>query len=276
MDVYKSQCQFRVVCFSLHSPPETAAGDRMRLLLRQNAHRFVDLDGLNLAQAAAAIAAEGVHVLVDMNGYTQNARPELFAIFSASDVLSVSLLGFASSLMAHASAALASDRITSPPEMLGSYSERLLYLPDSFYLADHSRSFHTRALNDPGALPAAPLRRRGEGEGARGVGGSPNGRGRLPLLGVLGRGSGLDTRRRLAAGAMSDSDFLRASGTELDLNLVAAARQRHDCTGGSGVGLRQLGARNARGRCACMEASRVHAAPRPAAATSAHRKLASP
>ena len=160
---FHDTCQFRVVCFSLHSPPETAAGDRMRLLLRQNAHRFVDLDGLNLAQAAAAIAAEGVHVLVDMNGYTQNARPELFAIFSASDVLSVSLLGFASSLMAHASAALASDRITSPPEMLGSYSERLLYLPDSFYLADHSRSFHTRALNDPGALPAVSKAQVGHG-----------------------------------------------------------------------------------------------------------------
>jgi protein O-GlcNAc transferase len=140
---FHDPCQFRVVCFSLHSPRETAAGDRMRLLLRQNAHRFVDLDGLNLAQAAGAIAAEGVHVLVDMNGYTQNARPELFAIFSPSDVLSVSLLGFASSLMPHPSAALASDRVTSPPELLRDYSERLVYLPDSFYLADHTRSLLT-------------------------------------------------------------------------------------------------------------------------------------
>ena len=107
---FHDRCQFRVVCFSLHSPNETAAGDRMRLLLHQNADQFVDLDGLNLAEAAEAIATEGVHVLVDMNGYTQHARPELFSIFGAQQVLSVSLLGFSSSLMSLPSAALASDR----------------------------------------------------------------------------------------------------------------------------------------------------------------------
>ena len=34
------------------------------------------------------------------------------------------------------------------------YTERMLYFPDTFYLADHTRSFHTRALADPAALPA--------------------------------------------------------------------------------------------------------------------------
>ena len=40
----------------------------------------------------------GVDVLVDMNGYTQHARPELFAAAPAR--VCVSLLGFAASLQA--------------------------------------------------------------------------------------------------------------------------------------------------------------------------------
>ncbi len=55
---------------------------------------------------------------------------------------------------AHAPAALATDRVASPPEFARDYSERLLYFADTFYLADHANSWHTRELAQPAALPA--------------------------------------------------------------------------------------------------------------------------
>ncbi len=55
---------------------------------------------------------------------------------------------------AHAPAALATDRVASPPEFARDYSERLLYFADTFYLADHANSWHTRELAAPAALPA--------------------------------------------------------------------------------------------------------------------------
>ena len=46
------------------------------------------------------------------------------------------------------------DRVASPPEYAGDYTEGLAYLPGTLYLADHLRSWHTRRLASPDALPA--------------------------------------------------------------------------------------------------------------------------
>lgn len=116
----------------------------LRSIIAGGADKFVELADMDLSASAAAIAAQGVHVLIDMNGYTQHSRPELFSMFLAEGVLSVSFLGFSASLMGPPQQAIAADRISSPPELRHMYTERMLYFPSTFYLADHTNSFHTR------------------------------------------------------------------------------------------------------------------------------------
>eukprot|EP00291_Cryptomonas_curvata_P001088 CAMPEP_0172191520 /NCGR_PEP_ID=MMETSP1050-20130122/23748_1 /TAXON_ID=233186 /ORGANISM="Cryptomonas curvata, Strain CCAP979/52" /LENGTH=376 /DNA_ID=CAMNT_0012866581 /DNA_START=224 /DNA_END=1351 /DNA_ORIENTATION=- len=140
---------FRVVCFALQAGP---ADDRVWSRIRAEADEVVDLSQLSLQQAVEQISLRRVDVLVDMNGYTQHGRPELFAARPAR--LGVSLLGFASSLQGAALDAIATDRVASPPEYAGDYTEGLAYLPGTHYLADHLRSWHTRRLASPSALPA--------------------------------------------------------------------------------------------------------------------------
>jgi predicted O-linked N-acetylglucosamine transferase (SPINDLY family) len=126
-------------------------GSSLRRIISRGADKFVELADMDLSASAAAIAAEGVHVLVDMNGYTQHSRPELFSMFLAEGVLSVSFLGFSASLMGPPQHAIAADRISAPPELRAMYTERMLYFPDTFYLADHTNSFHTRGYGTASA-----------------------------------------------------------------------------------------------------------------------------
>jgi hypothetical protein len=43
-------------------------------------HRFVDLSGLDDLEAAKAISGDGVHLLVDLHGFTRGARQAVFAL----------------------------------------------------------------------------------------------------------------------------------------------------------------------------------------------------
>ncbi|KAJ1488715.1 glycosyl transferase family 41-domain-containing protein [Baffinella frigidus] len=130
---------------------------------------MVELDGLPLIDAARRVWGVAADVLVDMQGYTQHSRPELFAMFAPSGEnassrsldaeppaapIRVSLLGFASSMQSNFTDAIATDAIASPPEYARDYTEALLYLPGTLYPTDHAQSFHTRHLLPPHALPA--------------------------------------------------------------------------------------------------------------------------
>lgn len=52
----------------------------VRRRVEHSAERVVDLSGLSDGDAARAINADGVHILVDLNGYTKGARTAVFAL----------------------------------------------------------------------------------------------------------------------------------------------------------------------------------------------------
>ncbi|MCB1918684.1 MAG: tetratricopeptide repeat protein [Candidatus Competibacteraceae bacterium] len=94
--------------------------------ISQTCDRFVELHGLSNAEAATRIAADGVHILVDLHGYTRFARPEIFALRPAP--VQVAFLGYPGTLGADYVPYMIADRVVLPEESRPFFSEQPAYL----------------------------------------------------------------------------------------------------------------------------------------------------
>ncbi len=105
-------------------------GSDYRRRLAAACDAFVDVSEVELCQTAARIRDDGVHVLVDLKGYTRGGRPELFALRPAP--VQVNYLGFPGTMGAHWYDWYVTDAVCSPPGSEAHFVERLVYLPDSY------------------------------------------------------------------------------------------------------------------------------------------------
>ena len=147
-------CAVECYCYAL-TPGD---GSQWRTTIETQAEHFRDISGMDTATAAAAIAADGIHVLVNANGYTKGARSELFALRPAP--VQVSFMGFAGTLAARSIDYALTDRIVTPPSTRAyTYAEALLLHPHSYFVCDHAQSAATSAVTSrapPGSAPATP------------------------------------------------------------------------------------------------------------------------
>lgn len=105
--------------------------------IKADADQFVDLTELNNAQAAMRINNEGIHILVDLMGYTGYARTEIFALRPAP--VQVSYLGYPGTLGApFIPYILADDRVL-PESVRPYFTEQPVYLPECYQINDDSQ-----------------------------------------------------------------------------------------------------------------------------------------
>jgi predicted O-linked N-acetylglucosamine transferase (SPINDLY family) len=102
------------------------------------ADEFVDTRALSLCEAAARIRADGVHVLVDLKGYTAGGRPALFALRPAPVI--VNYLGFPGTMGAVWYDAYITDAVCSPPGSEAHFAERLVRLPQCYQPNDRAQA----------------------------------------------------------------------------------------------------------------------------------------
>jgi len=88
---------------------------------------------------ADRIHADGIHVLLNMNGYTKGARNEIFALRPAP--VQVMWLGYPGTSGASYMDYIVTDKVTSPLALAHQYSEKLAYMPDTFFIGDHMQMF---------------------------------------------------------------------------------------------------------------------------------------
>ncbi|XP_060064319.1 UDP-N-acetylglucosamine--peptide N-acetylglucosaminyltransferase 110 kDa subunit-like isoform X1 [Ylistrum balloti] len=125
-----------VYCYSL-SPDD---GTTFRAKLSREAHHFIDLSQIPCnGKAADRIHADGIHILVNMNGYTKGARNELFALRPAP--VQVMWLGYPGTSGASFMDYILTDKVTSPLNLADQYSEKLAYMADTFFVGDHKQMF---------------------------------------------------------------------------------------------------------------------------------------
>ncbi|XP_063239909.1 UDP-N-acetylglucosamine--peptide N-acetylglucosaminyltransferase 110 kDa subunit isoform X2 [Bacillus rossius redtenbacheri] len=125
-----------VFCYAL-SPDD---GTTFRSKIASESEHFVDLSQIPCnGKAADRINTDGIHILVNMNGYTKGARNEIFALRPAP--VQVMWLGYPGTSGASFMDYLVTDEVTSPLELAAQYSEKLAYMPHTFFVGDHKQMF---------------------------------------------------------------------------------------------------------------------------------------
>lgn len=101
--------------------------DAIAATVRSGCDRFHDLEGASAETVAAAIAADGIDILVDLGGYTRGALPAVLALRPAP--VQLGWLGFLHSYGADFLDYLVLDAELAPPGTEARYSEQVLRLP---------------------------------------------------------------------------------------------------------------------------------------------------
>ena len=112
-------------------------GSPMRRRLEQAVDQFVDIRAMSHADAARRISADNVDILVDLTGYTRDARTEIPALRPAP--IQVNFLGFPGTMGADFIDYILVDNFVVPPDRQPTYAERLVQLPGCYQVNDSRR-----------------------------------------------------------------------------------------------------------------------------------------
>ncbi len=157
--------------FGLHNPDSvrafcyaTTSSDNSphRKQIERESPVFYDASSWSIEKLVNQIVKDGIHILVNLNGYTRGARNEVFAARPAP--IHMSFMGFAGTLGAEWCDYILADEISVPPRTLSPwrrnvdledrlhpesqaedaddwiYSENIIFAKDSFFCCDHKQS----------------------------------------------------------------------------------------------------------------------------------------
>lgn len=157
--------------FGMHNPSRvkaycyaTTPSDRSihRHQIEKEAPVFHDASSWSVGRLVNQIVEDGIHILINLNGYTRGARNEVFAARPAP--IHMSFMGFAGTLGAEWCDYILADKLSIPPETLSPgkrtamieerlfeedhsedveewvYGEKIAYTRDTFFCCDHRQS----------------------------------------------------------------------------------------------------------------------------------------
>ena len=101
--------------------------DTLHRRIRAGVDRWIDLSTLSDDEAADRIVADGIHILIDVNGYTHGARTRMLAMRPAPVI--VNWLGFPNTTGSPFHDYIIGDAVITPPEHDIHYSETVKRLP---------------------------------------------------------------------------------------------------------------------------------------------------
>lgn len=150
---FHDRTHFHAICYAT-TPSD---GSEYRRKIERDSHEFKDVSGWPTEKVVNQIQADGVHILVNLNGFTRGARNDIFAVRPCP--IQVSLIGFAGSLGGGWCDYLLGDvhAIGERTTENWVYRENIMYMPRSFFVCDHRQSTpdsraqrEMRAATNPG------------------------------------------------------------------------------------------------------------------------------
>jgi len=102
----------------------------MRQRLQGVFHDFQNIGDRTDSQAACAIHSDGIDILVDLKGYTQNSRTSIMMLHPAP--IQVNYLGYPGTLGADICDYIITDTFLTPSDQSLDYSESFAYMPHSY------------------------------------------------------------------------------------------------------------------------------------------------
>ncbi|MEI6706792.1 MAG: tetratricopeptide repeat protein [Methylococcales bacterium] len=131
--------QFEIIAFSFHSASHK---DAMRLRLEAAFDQFIDVSQQSDEQVVRLARQLEIDIAVDLKGFTEDARPNIFAMRAAP--IQVSYLGYPNTMGADYIDYLLADSVLIPKEYQHYYTEFCVYLPNSYQVNDTSRVIANR------------------------------------------------------------------------------------------------------------------------------------
>lgn len=129
--------KFEIIGFFLNAN----TGDDQERKLKKLVDQDINIFGLNNDAALELIRGCQLDIGVDLNGHTSGSRTELFAQKIAP--VQVNYLGYAGTSGGDFYNALIADRVAIPPEHQIHFSEKIAYLPNSFFPVDTGISYES-------------------------------------------------------------------------------------------------------------------------------------
>jgi predicted O-linked N-acetylglucosamine transferase (SPINDLY family) len=126
--------RFELTAFSLGRDVR----DGMRTRIEKAFDRFVDARTLSDPEVVQLARRLEIDIAVDLGGYSEGARPAIFAMRAAP--LQVGYLGYPGTSGSDCFDYLVADSTLIPREEQPHYSEKIIYLPDSYQVNDSVRS----------------------------------------------------------------------------------------------------------------------------------------
>lgn len=126
--------RFETIAFSFVKGP---ANDPMRARVQEAFHEFLDVDGMSDDALVALSRRMGVDIAVDLAGFTNMGRPEIFHQRVAP--IQVGCLGYAGTMGHGLLDYLIADRTILPRESRSNYPEKIVLMPDCFMPGDRRR-----------------------------------------------------------------------------------------------------------------------------------------
>lgn len=137
--------KFEVTCYAL-TPTDHSD---WRIKIESEVEHFKDISLLHAADAAQLIHNDGIHVLINLNGYTKGNNNGIFAFKPAP--IQMQFMGFCGTMGASYIDYMIADEIVIPNQYRQYYSEKIMYMPHSYFVNDHKQS--SRSVVDQSNLP---------------------------------------------------------------------------------------------------------------------------
>lgn len=132
---FHTRSQFNVICYAT-TPSDDSA---YRAKIEQESHVFKDVSGWPTEKVVNEILSDGVHILVNLNGFTRGARNDIFAVRPCP--VQIALIGFAGSLGGGWCDYLLGDvHSIGEHHDTSVYRESIIYMPGTFFCCDHKQS----------------------------------------------------------------------------------------------------------------------------------------
>lgn len=134
--------KFEIYAFSLLNGGKD---DAMRKQLIPYFDHFIDVDGLSDQEVVALAREQKIDIAVDLGGQTMDARTGIFALRAAP--IQINYLGYPGTIAGHHHDYIIADEVTIPPENQAFFTEKVIYLPDSYQVNDDQKEISSRVFS---------------------------------------------------------------------------------------------------------------------------------
>jgi predicted O-linked N-acetylglucosamine transferase (SPINDLY family) len=117
----------------------------MRKQLMPYFDHFIDVENMSDHEVVALSREHKIDIAVDLGGQTMDARMDIFALRAAP--IQINYLGYPGTMAGQHHDYIIADEVTIPPENQAFFSEKIIYLPDSYQVNDDQKEISSRIFS---------------------------------------------------------------------------------------------------------------------------------